>query len=91
MGRLFLIFLLALLAGCGSNGGDGGGGSAPGHTPPAEGDLSSLDGLPLEEFVRAIVPRLAEEPSIQNPAQLAASLDQIWKIHCEQNCRIERK
>lgn len=93
MSRLFLLFLLALLAGCGSDkGGESGGSSGTGsRIPPAEGDLSDLDGLPLEKFVRAIVPRLANEPGIQNRANLAAALGQKWKIHCEQICRIERK
>jgi hypothetical protein len=92
--RLFLVLLLALLAGCGSknegNPGDGGNGSS-GQVQPIEGDLSNLDGLPVEDFVRAIVPRLTMDAQTQTASQLAAGLDQNWKIHCEQICRIERK
>lgn len=91
MKRLSFLLLFALLAGCGSNGEDSGGGGAPGPIQPAQGDFANLNGLPLEEFVRAIVPLLAQEPGIQSPADLAAALDQKWKLHCEQICRIERK
>jgi hypothetical protein len=93
MKRLTTFLLFTLLAGCGSGGDGESGGSATGplRPPPAEGELSDLNGLPLEEFVRAIVPRLAEEPGSQDPAELAAALDQKWKIHCENICRIERK
>jgi hypothetical protein len=91
--RLTIALLLALLAGCGSKGeGDGGeSGKSGGRVPPAKGDLSDLDGMPIEELLRAIVPRLAQEPGYQNPAQLAESLDKNWEIHCEQICRIKRK
>lgn len=91
MSRLIVALLLALLAGCGSSGHEEGGGSSSSLVPPPKGDLSDLDGLAFEEFVRAIVPRLAIEPGIQNPAALAESLGHKWKIHCEQICRIERK
>lgn len=94
MSRLILVLLLALLAGCGSKeGGDLGKGSTaqPVNPTPVEGDLSDLDGYPLQDFVRALVPRLAKDARIQTPAQLAAALGQNWKIHCEQICRIERK
>jgi hypothetical protein len=90
MKRFSIALLAAILVGCGSQSGPGGG-SASEPPLPATGDLADLDGLPLEEFLRQIVPYLAREPGIQNPADLAAALDRKWKINCEQICRIERK
>lgn len=91
---LFLLLPLALLVGCGSKSdgapSDSGGGSS-GQMEPVEGDLTDLDGLPQEEFIRAIVPRLSKDARIQAPADLAAALDQKWNIHCDQICRIKRK
>lgn len=90
MKRLSFCLLVTVLAACGSQSGpDGGGPTEPSRA--ATGDLSKLDGLPLEEFLRRLVPHLAREPGIQNPAKLAEALDQKWKINCEQICRIERK
>jgi hypothetical protein len=85
------ILLLLSLAGCGSGSNPPAPAPAPGRGAPVKaGDLSDLDGKPLEEVVIALIPRLAGAgPSSAD--EIARSLDEKWNIHCENTCRIERK
>jgi hypothetical protein len=91
MSRLLALLLLALLTGCGGSDSPSSGGQSQAPTPPAQGDLSDLNGLPAERAIRAMIPRLAKEPGLQDPAGLAKSLNQKWKITCGHSCLIERK
>jgi hypothetical protein len=77
---------LLLLSSCGSQPQLPGDDGTSGHV-----DLSGLSDATLPELILTIAARLPSEAGHQSRENLARSLDQKWKIECEQICRVERK